>query len=123
MKFTFSHFNINVFDLERSKTFYEKALGLEVCGGEKAEDGAFELVFMKNENSSFYLELTYLEMHTEPYNLGENEIHLALAVDDYEEALKFHKDMDCVVFENENMGIYFIIDPDGYWIEIVPPKK
>ena len=30
--------------------------------------------------------------------------------------------MNCVCFENESMGIYFIEDPDGYWIEIVPEK-
>ena len=28
--------------------------------------------------------------------------------------------MGCVCFENPDMGIYFIEDPDGYWIEIVP---
>ena len=25
-------------------------------------------------------------------------------------------------FENPEMGIYFIIDPDGYWIEIEPKR-
>ena len=33
-----------------------------------------------------------------------------------------HKAMGCICFENSAMGIYFISDPDGYWIEIVPAK-
>lgn len=37
-------------------------------------------------------------------------------------ALAHHKEMDCVCFENPAMGIYFISDPDGYWLEIVPKK-
>ena len=40
---------------------------------------------------------------------------------DYEAAHAKHKEMGCVVYENEKMGIYFIADPDGYWIEILPP--
>ena len=57
-----------------------------------------------------------------PYNLGDNEFHLAFAVDDMEAALALHKEMNCVCFENKDMGIYFIEDPDGYWLEIVPAK-
>jgi lactoylglutathione lyase len=30
--------------------------------------------------------------------------------------------MGCICYENKDMGIYFIIDPDGYWIEILPNK-
>ena len=57
-----------------------------------------------------------------PYNLGDNEIHLAFAVDDIDAALARHKKMNCVCYENTNMGVYFIEDPDGYWIEIIPQK-
>ena len=28
--------------------------------------------------------------------------------------------MGCIVFENHAMGLYFIADPDGQWIEILP---
>ena len=122
MQFTFAHYNINVIDIDRSVEFYDKALGFEVCGGHKSADGSFELVFMKNENSSFYLELTWLADHPEPYNLGENEMHLAVHTDNYDEAHKLHKEMGCIVYENEGMGLYFIVDPDGYWIEIIPPR-
>ena len=58
-----------------------------------------------------------------PYNLGDNEIHLAFEVDDFDAAYTRHKEMGCICFENPKMGIYFISDPDGYWLEIVPVKR
>ena len=73
--------------------------------------------------SDFRLELTWLRDRTEPYNLGECEFHLAFTTDRFEELHEKHKAMGCVCFENPAMGIYFITDPDGYWIEIVPEKK
>ena len=57
------------------------------------------------------------------YNLGECEFHLAFETDDYEAAHKLHEEMGCICYENPAMGIYFIVDPDGYWLEIVPSKK
>ena len=30
--------------------------------------------------------------------------------------------MDCICYENKEMGIYFINDPDGYWLEVVPVR-
>ena len=120
IKGRFDHFNINVTDLERSIKFYETALGLH---RKQAEDGSFVLVYMTDGCSGFMLELTWLRDHSEPYELGENESHLCLRVDgDYEEVRKFHKEMGCVCFENEQMGLYFINDPDDYWIEILPAK-
>lgn len=123
MNFTFAHFNINVIDLQRSIDFYNKALGLEICDRKVFEEEGFELVYMKNSNSSFIIELTWLRDHPEPYNLGENEIHFAFTTDDYEAAYAHHKEMDCIVFENDMLGLYFIVDPDGFWIEIIPPGR
>ena len=59
---------------------------------------------------------------TEPYDLGDEEFHLAFETDDYAGALAKHKAMGCVAFENKEMGIYFIQDPDDYWLEILPTK-
>ena len=102
---------------------YETALGLHESHRKRAEDGSFVLVYMTDGCSGFMLELTWLRDHSEPYELGENESHLCLRVDgDYEEVRKFHKEMGCVCFENEQMGLYFINDPDDYWIEILPAK-
>lgn len=123
MNYTFNHFNFNVCDLNRSLAFYKEALGLEVVKEKKAEDGSFILVYLGDGKSDFNLELTWLKEHPQKYDLGEEEFHLAFTVDDYEAALKKHQDMGCVCFINEGMGIYFINDPDGYWIEIIPLKR
>ena len=87
------HENYNVADLARSEAFYEKALGL-----------------------------TWMRDMDRPYDLGDCEFHLAFRVDDYEAAHAHHKEMGCICFENPAMGIYFIQDPDGYWLEILPTR-
>ena len=120
MKFSFYHNNINVFDLEKSIDFYQKALGLTITREKEAEDGSFKLVFLGDNTTSHLLELTWLRDMDRPYNLGDNEIHLAMRSDDMEASLAFHKEMNCVCYENMDMGVYFIDDPDGYWIEICP---
>lgn len=118
----FAHFNFNVLDLKRSLKFYEEALGLKVVREKEASDGSFKLVYLGDGITDFQLELTWLKDRTEPYDLGDEEFHLAFETDDYESFYKRHKEMGCICFENPGMGIYFIQDPDGYWIEIVPAK-
>ncbi|WP_186428835.1 VOC family protein [Clostridium sp. BSD9I1] len=122
MKFTFDHNNINVLDLEKSIDFYKEALGFEVMRTKEASDGSFILKFLGDGFTSHSLELTWLKDRTEAYNLGENEFHLAVRVDDFDSAYEHHKKMGCICYENKAMGIYFIIDPDGYWTEILPKK-
>lgn len=70
-------------------------------------------------HTGFRLELTYLKDRTEPYDLGEQEYHLAMTAEDFDAAYQLHKEHGWICFENPAMGIYFIEDPDGYWIEIV----
>ena len=119
----FDHFNINVTNLEKSIKFYEEALGLTEHHRKEASDGSFILVYLTDNSSNFPLELTWLRDHNEAYDLGENESHLCIRVEgDYDEVRKFHKEMGYVCFENEAMGLYFINDPDDYWIEILPVK-
>lgn len=122
MKFEMVHENYNVLDLERSLAFYEKALGLTVQRRKEAADGSFILAYVGNDTTDFLLELTWLRDRKEPCNLGDNELHLAFRVDDYEAAHKLHEEMGCICYENPSMGIYFISDPDGYWLEIVPTR-
>ena len=122
MKFTMIHENYNVADLQRSLAFYEKALGLTEKRRKTAPDGSFIIVYVGNEESDFELELTWLKDHPQNYNLGECEFHLAFRTDDFEAAHKKHEEMGCICFENHAMGIYFIQDPDGYWLEIVPTR-
>jgi len=120
----FDHFNFNVLDLQRSLDFYRDALDLHVAREKEAADGSFKLVFLADaQNSPFRLELTWLRDRTEPYNLGECEFHLAFEADDFDALHAKHQQMGCICFENTAMGIYFITDPDGYWLEILPAKK
>ena len=111
MMLRFDHFNFNVLDPERSLAFYREALELEPVEEKNADDGSFKLVYLGDRESDFRLELTWLR---------DREFHLAFRTDRFEELLERHKAMGCVCFENPAMGIYFIEDPDGYWIELVP---
>ncbi len=118
MNFKMIHQNFNVKNLEESMAFYEKALGLHEA--RRINGDGFVIVYMESEASDFQLELTCLEEHPQPYDLGECEFHLAFRADNFDEAHELHKEMGCIAFENEAMGIYFITDPDGYWLEILP---
>lgn len=122
MKFALAHENYNVTNLEASIAFYEKALGLREVHRKTAADGSFILAYLSDENRNFELELTWLRDHPQKYDLGECEFHLAFCTDDYDAAHALHEEMGCICFENPAMGIYFIIDPDGYWLEIVPAR-
>ena len=121
MNFKFAHNNFNVLDLEKSLKFYQEAL--DFTEAHRLETPDFTLVYLSDGGRTPHeLELTWLKGRKEPYNLGENEFHLALTVDDFAAAHARHKEMGCICYENTAMGIYFISDPDGYWIEILPEK-
>ena len=123
MKFVINHNNINVLDLEKSMAFYQQALGMTEVRRKEAADGSFILVYMGDGQTGHSIELTWLRDRKEPYNLGDNEFHIAFVTDDYPAAHALHKEMGCICYENEAMGIYFISDPDGYWLEVVPDRK
>jgi lactoylglutathione lyase len=123
MNFKLAHTNFNVLDLEKSLTFYREALGLVPVREKAAEDGSFKLVYLGDGETSHQLELTWLRDREAPYDLGEGEFHLAFLVDDYAAAHAKHKAMGCICFENPAMGIYFISDPDGYWLEVIPARR
>lgn len=123
MNFKMVHNNINVKDLDKSLAFYKEALGLTEARKKEAADGSFVLVYLTDGSMPHLLELTWLRDWDRPYNLGDNEFHLAFVTDDYQAAHEKHKAMGCICYENPGMGIYFISDPDGYWLEIVPEKR
>ena len=123
MKFTIAHNNINVLDLEKSLRFYEEALGLKEVRRKNAQDDSFIIVYLNDGQTVHELELTWLRERQERYNLGDNEFHLAFRVDDFQAAHKKHQEMGCICYENKNMGIYFIADPDGYWLEVIPTRN
>ena len=123
MKFKMVHECYNVRNLEASLKFYQKALGLTEKRRKIAEDGSFILCFIGNDETDFQMELKWERDREKPYNLGQNEFHLAFRTPVFEDAHALHESMSCICYENPKMGIYFINDPDGYWLEIVPVRK
>lgn len=123
IKSKFDHFNVNVLDLEKSIAFYNKALGLKEHHRKEAADGSFTLVYLTDNETGFLLELTWLRDRQEAYESGDNESHLCFCVaGDYDAIREYHRELGYVCFENKEMGLYFINDPDDYWIEILPAK-
>ena len=122
MTFKMVHENYNVFNLERSLAFYKEALGLSEKHRHEAADGSYIIVYVGNGSTDFELELTWLKSWETPYNLGDCEFHLAFRTEDFEAAHALHEKMGIICYENTSMGIYFIADPDGYWLEIVPAR-
>ena len=123
MNFKLSHSNLNVLDLEKSIEFYKHALGMHEVRRHKADDGSFELAFMSDRSGEHQIELTWLRDKEGAYELGDNESHIAFVAEDIEKAHELHQKMNCICYENRSMGLYFIEDPDGYWLEIIPAKK
>ena len=122
MNFTIDHFNINVLDLDKSLAFYEKALGLKEVSRKEADDGSYIIVFLGDGSTPNKLELTWLASQEKPYDLGDEEFHVAFRTKDYDAAHALHAEIGCICYENPDMGIYFINDPDGYWLEVLPVR-
>lgn len=118
----FDHFNFNVTNLDDSIKFYNKAFGLVEDSRITADDGSYIIVYLTDKETSFKLELTWLRDHPQKYDLGESEFHLCLRVDNYDDVWKYHEEMGIICFVNDKMGLYFVEDPDGYWIEVLPKK-
>lgn len=115
----FLHTNINVLNLDRSIAFYKEALGLEEVRRKTQPEGKFIIAFLGDGQTDYQLELTWLRDKKEPYNLGDNESHIAFRVPDKQQAHALHEKMGCICYENKEMDLYFIEDPDGYWLEIL----
>ena len=110
MKFSFAHNNINVKDFGyKFYPFYKDALGSEEVGHIDGEDGSFKIVYLGDGTNPHRLELTWLRDWDRPYNLGDNEFHVAFYVDDYAGALAKHKAMNCVVYENEDVWAFILL--------------
>ena len=122
MKFRMVHNNLNVRDLDKSLAFYREAFGLREVRRIDAPDGSFVIVYLEDGVGSHQLELTWMRDMDRAYDLGDNEFHLAFRVDDYAAAHALHEKMGCICYENPKMGIYFVNDPDGYWLEVLPTR-
>lgn len=121
MQFSFHHNSIHVFDLARSIAFYEEALGLREI--RRREVRGKTLVYLGEGHCGRELELIHVTDRTTPYDMGESEFHMAFAVDHFAAAHMLHGQMNCICHEIPEQEVYFISDPDGYWIEIVPADR
>lgn len=123
MQFKINHFNINVVDLQKSIEFYKKNLMINVYREKIDPKGNYHIVYLTDDDKKVFIELTWIKSKVGKYNLGDNEIHLAFETDDFDNAYKMHKENGVIIYENPEMGIYFIGDPDGYWVEIIRKKE
>lgn len=118
-----AHTMIRVEDLEKSLDFYKNALGFHETRRKEHPEDKFDLVYLADPDETIELELTYNYDHG-PYVIGDGYGHLAIATDNLEESWENHKEAGYEVTELKGLDAgkktyYFLIDPDGYKIEII----
>ena len=119
------HSMIRVLDEARSVSFYKAAFGLEIA--DRLDFETFTLVYLRNGEADFEVELTINKDRTEPYNLGDGYGHIAFCVDDLDaEHARFEQtgfNPRKIVEFNKDGGLlarfFFVEDPDGYKIEVL----
>ncbi len=119
------HSMIRVLDEARSVGFYERAFGLAV--DTRLDFEGFTLVYLRNAEADFEVELTINKGRAEPYDLGDGYGHLAFVVDDVdaeharlsEAGLSPRKLVDFAPGGEVIARFFFIADPDGYQIEVL----
>ena len=122
MKFRFAHNCLFVSDLDKTLKFYQEALGLTTAKVMHPSDMDATLVFLTDGESAHQLEIGYTPEHAGPYALGDNQFHIAFSVEDMEAAHALHERMGVICRDPETEPVYFIQDPDGYQIEIIPAE-
>ena len=116
---------IPVLDEERSVAFYKEAFGLDVAT--RLDFDSFTLVYLRNPENDFEIELTVNKGREEPYDLGDGYGHIAFCVDDLDaEHARFQaagfEPRKIVEFERDGALLarfFFVADPDGYQIEML----
>ena len=119
------HSMIRVLDEERSIEFYDKAFGLKVA--ERMDFPEFTLVYLRNPEADFELELTINKDRTEPYGHGDGYGHLAVTVPDLAseharfeaQGLNPRKLVEFAPGGKVVARFFFVVDPDGYEIEVL----
>ncbi len=119
------HTMIRVLDLENSIDFYKKAFDLDVADRFDFDD--FALVYLRNDENDFEIELTLNKGQTEPYTHGTGYGHVAVCVDDLNSEHARFKELelnpaDLKEFHRDGSlmaRFFFVQDPDGYKIEVL----
>lgn len=123
MKQKMAHTCYRVADLEKSIEFYTTAFDFTVSRKRDFPEYKFTLVYLTLPNDEYELELTYNYNHG-AYNIGDGYGHIAIAVENLEELHAKHKSLGYEVTDLKGLpgspaGYYFIIDPDGYKVEVI----
>lgn len=119
------HTMLRVLDEERSVNFYKSAFDLDIA--KRLDFDSFTLVYLRNDENDFEVELTINKGQEEPYDLGNGYGHFAVVVDDLESE---HKRFEAAGFEPRKIveferdgallaKFFFVKDPDGYEIEVM----
>lgn len=119
------HTMIRVLDPGRSIAFYSRGFGFAETHRLAYPD--FTLVYLKNSESAFEIELTHNHDRTTPYTHGDGYGHYAFAADDLDAT---HRHLTTLGYaplpikefrkDDELMARFFFIqDPDGYKIEVL----
>lgn len=121
-----AHTCVRVQDLDASLAFYTEALGFGVSRRRDFPDHKFTLVYMMLPGDDYELELTYNYDHG-PYNIGDGYGHIAISVEDLEGLHAKHLEAGYEVTDLKGLpgtqpSYYFIVDPDGYKIEVIRQK-
>jgi lactoylglutathione lyase len=119
------HMMVRVLDEQRSVDFYGKAFGLEIADRFDFDD--FTLIYLRNPENDFEIELTVNKGHAQPYQHGDGYGHVAFTVADLDAEHRrfgeiglqpadikgFHRDGGLMA------RFFFVQDPDGYKIEVL----
>jgi lactoylglutathione lyase len=119
------HMMIRVLDEARATAFYRDAFGLEIA--DRFDFNDFTLVYLRNREADFEIELTINKGRSEPYDHGSGYGHIAFVVDD---VAAEHARMSRLgleprpIVEMQHVGkplarLFFVQDPDGYKIEVL----
>lgn len=118
------HTCVRVKDLEKSMAFYKEAFNFEEVARKDYPDYKFTLVYLSLPGDPYQLELTYNYDHA-GYDLGDGYGHIAISVEDVVTSHEAHQAAgfeitDLKGLPDSKFSYYFIMDPDGYKIEVVP---
>jgi len=119
----FVHTCYRVKDLEASVTFYQDAFGFEETRRADFPEHQFTLVYLTLPGDTMELELTYNYDHP-GYEIGTGYGHIALTTPDLEDLHAKHQAAGYDVTDLKGLpgtppGYYFVVDPDGYKIEVI----
>ncbi|KAF7547699.1 hypothetical protein G7Z17_g7547 [Cylindrodendrum hubeiense] len=145
--YTMNHTMLRVKNIEKSLKYYKEVLGMTLMRTHENPNAGFNLYFLgypgdkpvaENGNTSDregLLELTfnydkvddesfhYHDGNSQPQGFG----HICISVDDLDAACQRFEDLEVSwkkrLTDGRMKNVAFLLDPDGYWIEIVQNER